>query len=218
MKLPKAIFFDWDGTLADSYAFLEGAHNHVRMQLGKPSFRENEFQQYFGQPREILYKAFYAPHEEEAKKMFEVYVREHHLKLPALPGAEDLLKTLHAAGIPCGVVSNKKPEFIETEIRNFGWEAYFVASVGAGEASADKPSPAPLRLAVERAGLAGLEPDDIWFVGDTDNDLMCARDYGCPGILLGHMPNTPQLVAEFAPFLVVKDCHELDEFMLQCSK
>lgn len=217
IDLPKAAFFDWDGTLADSYAFLEGAHNHVRMSFGLPSFREREFEHYFGKPRDELYRIIYAPHEAEAKKRFEAYVREHHLKLPPLPGAGDLLKTLKELGVVCGVVSNKKPEFIFMEIEHFGWEDYFVSYVGAGEASADKPSAAPLALAIEKARLT-LEKNDIWFVGDTDNDLLCAREYGCKAVLVGHMPNTPQLVAEFAPELVVKGCAELRDILLQSGK
>lgn len=212
---PKGMFFDWDGTLADSFAFLEGAHNHVRMQLGHPSFREGEFEHYFGKPREELYRIIYAPHEAEAKKLFEAYVRENHLKLQPMPGAQELLAFLKQQGIVCGVVSNKKPEFIEAEIKNFGWEPYFVTFVGAGEAKADKPAGDPLLLALERAG--GMDPMDIWYIGDTDNDIECAQAIGCKAVLLAHLPDAPRWIERYRPDFVLRDCFDFQAFLLQSS-
>ncbi|MCC6597423.1 MAG: HAD family hydrolase [Alphaproteobacteria bacterium] len=182
---PHAVFFDWDGTLADSFLFLHSAHNHVCKALGRPAFDLKAFEGYFGQPREKLYKELYGEKMEEARTHFEHYVLNNHLAgLKPAHGAEDLLKTLYDRRIPCGVVSNKKRNLIEAEIKNFGWDDFFISIVGAGEAEADKPSPAPLLLAVERANLMNIPMKNMWFVGDTDNDLLCAIGAECVTVLI----------------------------------
>lgn len=216
MKKPRGIFFDWDGTLADSYYFLEEAHNHTRQAVGFPPFDDGEFAlRYFGQPREKLYKDLYAPHQEKARGIFEAFVREHHLKIKPLPDAEALLDIVSGMEIPMGVVSNKKPEFIRKEIAHFGWEDYFKESiVGAGEAAQDKPAADPLLLAIKRAG-GGINTGDIWYVGDTETDLSCARNMGCVSIFLNHMPHDDVLVRQYQPDLVIKNCKDLCGFLLQ---
>jgi phosphoglycolate phosphatase len=214
-QLPAAVFFDWDGTLADSVKFLEDAHSHARKTLGFPPLKAGAFaNEYFGQPREKLYKELYAPRVGEAKKTFEAYVRENHLDLKPLPGAEDILKFFAARNIPMGVVSNKKPEFIGQEIKNFGWEKYFKSYVGAAEALQDKPSPEPLLLAIKRARIKN-EPKDIWYVGDTEIDLSCARDAGCPALFIGERPGDADLIEKFRPIVAAKNCTELHMFLLQ---
>lgn len=217
IKKPGAVFFDWDGTLADSFAFLHAAHNHVCKTLGRPSFSLKEFEGYFGQPREKLYRELYAEHMEEARGHFERYVLDNHLSgLKPAEGAGVLLGTLRDMGIPCGVVSNKKRNLIEAEIENFGWGGFFISVVGAGEAEADKPSPAPLHLAVERAALA-LPMERVWFVGDTDNDLICAEQAGCVTVLVERQEIYEKLSVRHRVDIHRKNCEELNGFLLQCS-
>jgi phosphoglycolate phosphatase len=215
IKLPKAVFFDWDGTLVDSFKFLHGAHNHVRGVLGIAPFSLEVFEGYFGQPREKLYRELYGDHMEEAKTHFEAYVFANHLKgLSPTVGAQALLEQLHAMGIPCGVVTNKKGSFVVKEISNFGWERFFVSVVGAAEAQADKPSPAPLWLAVKRAGIVE-DMGNIWFVGDTENDLACARDAGAVSILIAGNKENERFSKEFDIGLHRETCADLRDFLLQ---
>lgn len=216
---PKAVFFDWDGTLVDSYRFLHDAHNYTRAQFGMPPFTIEEFGNYFGKPRELLYTQIYgAENIEEAKGYFEGYVYAHHAeKLKPLPGAQDLLETLFAMNIPCGVVTNKKRELVEAEIANYNWQKHFVSVVGAGEAGEDKPSPKPLKLALQHAGL-GLQLDDIWFVGDTDNDLACSNGVGTQSILIASDELASPLLSEFRVDLHANNCAALREFLLQYAE
>lgn len=212
---PAGVFFDWDGTLVDSFRFLHGAHNHVRGALGIEPFSLEVFGGYFGQPREKLYKELYGEHVEEAKRLFEAYVRAHHLEgLSAMPGAADLLARLSDMGVVCGVVTNKKGDLVRQEIENFGWGHYFKSVVGAAEAPEDKPSPLPLLLAVERAGLV-CDMSKIWFVGDTDNDMACARDAGARSVLIAPEEDYISLSESFSIDLHRQNCSGLRDFLLQ---
>jgi phosphoglycolate phosphatase len=215
LKKPEAVFFDWDGTLVDSFRFLHAAHNHVRGILEIEPFTLEVFEGYFGQPREKLYKELYGEHMEEAKKHFEAYVFANHLAgLVPMDGAQDLLEQLHRMGIPCGVVTNKKGSFVVKEIENFGWGKFFKSVVGAAEASADKPSPAPLFMAVERAEIF-CDMANVWFVGDTDNDLACARDAGAVQVLVAAERDYTKLSKVFDIGLHRENCAALRDFLLQ---
>ncbi len=215
IPLPEAVFFDWDGTLVDSFHFLCRAHSHVRNEIGRPELTTEQFERYFGMPREHLYEELYAPHQDKAKTLFESYVNENHLEqISPMPGAEKLLDMLAELGIKTGVVTNKKPSFVLEEIGHLGWQKHFVSVVGAGEAKQDKPAADPLLLAIEKGGgHAGLE--NIWYVGDTETDLKCAREAKCISIFIQNQGNTEELIDVYQPAVVVKNCDELCGFLLQ---
>jgi phosphoglycolate phosphatase len=212
---PSAIFLDWDGTLVDSFGFLLDAHNHVRRTLSMELLTNEDFKVYFGMPRELLYKKLYGKYRTEAKSHFEDFVLRHHLEfLKPLPGADRLVRTIHNIKVPSGVVSNKKGDFIRKEIDNFGWTPLFSSIVGAGEAPQDKPAADPLLLAMALAK-ADKNPKKVWYVGDSETDAQCARNAGCILILIDHGTNIGAWVHEYEPSLMVKNCTELSEFLLQ---
>lgn len=207
MSLPKAIFFDWDGTLVDSFAFLEGAHKHVTGHFGLPC---PDFHYYFGKPRDFIYQDIYGDKAVEAEKLFSAYVTEHHAaQLKLIDGAEDLLSV---TDIPMGIVTNKRGDFVRREIEVFGWSDRFLTVVGAGEAEEDKPSAAPLAMAAE-----GFEPSDIWYVGDSEADMECARNFGCEAIFIYHEDDLPDWIRGFEPLACFQGLSGFHDFLLQSA-
>lgn len=212
-NMPDAVFFDWDGTLADTYNFLNDAHNHLLQELGFPLFKDGEYKKYFGMPRDILYPAIYKDKYEDAKSLFEKYVFENSYKIKPLEGAEMVLTHFSSQNIPMGIVSNKKGIFIHREIEHFGWGKYFSVVIGAGEASADKPSGAPLLFGLSKAGLTASNPE-IWYIGDTENDLACATEAGCAAIFIkGHEDPQP-LIKKYNPLHYAENCIALHEILI----
>ncbi|MBL4804758.1 MAG: HAD family hydrolase [Alphaproteobacteria bacterium] len=216
---PKIVFFDWDGTLVDSFGFLHAAHNYARKALGIPAFTLEDFAQHFGKPREMLYVKIYGDQGEEAKKHFEEYVTEHHVShLKPLEGAEEVLQLLKHMKIPCGVVTNKKRAIVEAEIENFEWGKYFDVVVGAADAANDKPAPDPLLLGISRAE-KGLEPQDVWFVGDTENDTACSNAVGSKTILIldkeKEAEKATHILGNYDIDLHLPNCKKFHEFLLQ---
>ncbi|MCB1563412.1 MAG: HAD-IA family hydrolase [Alphaproteobacteria bacterium] len=215
ISAPQAVFFDWDGTLADSFKFLYAAHLHVHNRLSMEPFSLEAFEGYFGGPREKLYTEIYGERREEAKTQFESYVLENHLGgFEAMPGTHDLIDILRRKGIPAGVVSNKKANLITAEIRHMGWDDVFSAIVGAGEAKEDKPSPAPLLLAFERGGITAPRTA-IWYVGDKDTDILCAKAAGCVAVFIENDTEQAHVKRAFSPELSFKNCREFGDFLLQ---
>lgn len=213
MSLPEAIFFDWDGTLVDSFSFLEGAHDHVHEILKMTIRGQGWFEGYFGMPREKLYTDIYGEKNAEAKAHFENYVINHHcLKLKPMDGAEDLLDLSNNMKIKMGVVTNKKGDFVRREIEHFGWEPHFSSAVAAGEAEQDKPAADPLLKAVKDAGVS--DAAHIWYVGDTEIDLQCAQSAGISAVFLHPEPESCVWLKDYDPVHVVRHCGALKNILL----
>lgn len=205
MTLPKAVFFDWDGTLVDSIAFLLMAHNHVRTHFGLPLWTPDDFKKNFKYSSRQLYPKIYPGREQESFDLLAKFMDDNHLQnLKLLDGALELIEFLHQSGIVMGVVSNKRDAFVKREVSHLGWDKYFKVVAGAGYATMDKPDAEPL---VKALGEAGLSPgQDVYFVGDTETDLLCAKNAGCIGILLFHdNPNNP-LIQQYNPHIAVANC------------
>ncbi len=213
LTMPRAVFWDWDGTLADSYGFLNDAHNHTLETLGFEKFKEGEYRNYFGKPRGILYPAIYKDKCDKAMEIFQGYVLENSHKIQVLHGSRDVLELFHQKNIVMGIVSNKKAAFIVKELEYLGWSEYFKVVIGSGDANADKPSGAPLLLALEQADVKH-EMHDIWYVGDTENDLACAQDVGCHGVLLNDSENSANLIKQYNPLISFSSYPLLKEILV----
>ncbi|MGH1403250.1 MAG: HAD family hydrolase [Alphaproteobacteria bacterium] len=211
LRWPDAVFWDWDGTIVDSYAFLNDAHNHTLTSLGFPAFKDEEYKEYFGKPREVLYPAIYKDKADQAMDIFQNYVFENSHKVTTIADTQDVLELFHQRNITMGIVSNKKANFIAEELKHTGFEKYFQTIVGAGDAEADKPSSAPLNLAIERTKTHGKS---IWFVGDTENDLACAKEANSPSLFLKGHADSPKLIKQYKPLFSFDNYSQLKEFLV----
>jgi phosphoglycolate phosphatase len=190
---PRAILFDWDNTLVDSWATIHEALNHCMAAMGKELWSLAETKE---KVRLSLREAF--PHQfgdrwTEAQTIYLDRFRAIHLeRLRPLPGCEAMLDELAEAGIYLGVVSNKTGEILRLEADRLGWTRRFGGVVGAGDAPFDKPHCAPVSLALEAGGIvAGSE---VWLVGDTAIDMECAINSGCVPVLLGGLPDAAEFL------------------------
>ena len=186
MKLPapKAIIFDWDNTLVNTWPIIHEAMNNTFRDLKKPLWT---FEQTKARVRKSMRDAFpevFGEGWESAATLYQNYYRAIHLEqLEALPQAEEVLEQVKARGWFCVVVSNKKGVNLRKEVEHIGWGKYFDNVIGADDAPRDKPHTDPVHLAFEKSH---IKPGpDVWFVGDSDIDLHCALNTGCTAILYG---------------------------------
>lgn len=180
---PSVLLFDWDNTLVDNWATIHEALNAALTAMGHAPW---SFDEALARVRESLRDSFprmFGDRWEEARSIFyETFRRTHLETLKPIAGATEALEALATAGVPMGVVSNKTGDLLRAEVAHLGWDGHFTNVVGAGDASADKPDPAPIRLAL--AGTHALAGPAVWYVGDAAIDIACARAAGCTGVLI----------------------------------
>lgn len=202
---PTVLLFDWDNTLVDGWAGITAALNAALGAFHRPlwtiedtknrvrvSLRES-FPVMFGdaweRARDIFYDRFHGDHLDHVTPM---------------PGAAEAL--LAATAWPRGVVSNKAGKFLRAEVVHLGWSSHFGAVIGAGDAHADKPDPAPILMALEQLGFSA--GPSVWYLGDTALDMKAARAAGVTAVLVGDASHDGG-VELASPDLHVHSAHEL---------
>ncbi len=180
---PACILWDWDNTLVDGWAAIQHGLNVTFRHFGMPEWdRETVLARVRGSLRDT-FPGMFGAEWERARDVFYAAVRSCHLDvLSPMPGAAVAIAAAGPVG-PQGVISNKQGPLLRAEADHLGWTSLFAVLVGAGDASADKPDPAPFRLALAACGVqAGPH---VWYVGDTAMDMQAARAAGCTAVLLG---------------------------------
>ncbi|ACI97583.1 HAD family hydrolase [Rhodospirillum centenum] len=213
-RLPRAVLFDWDNTLVTNWRCVHAAINAALERFGH---RPWTLEESYGRVRHSLRDSFPAIFGDDwmaARDVFYAHFQEHHLDyLEPLPGAAELLEQLSGTGIYLGVVSNKTGSFLRAEADSLGWTRHFGKLVGATDAAADKPSVAPVEMALEPGGI--VAGPDVWFVGDADIDMECAHRSGCLPILVGCTPDVAAGLGRFPPAVRLDGCSAISALVQQ---
>lgn len=206
-KAPKAILFDWDNTLVDTWRIAYDAMNVARETLGFPFITLEEFWQ---RPHHSMRNAAYdlfGDYFKEGELIFYENVEKLHLQeIKMLQGSESLLSDLKARGIYMGIVSNKDGKYLRKEVEHLGWKTHFHQVIGARDTEEDKPSPIPVLAALHESTF--IPSHDVWFVGDSIVDVDCARASGCIPVVVGHGEASQQ-----ADIIHAKDCPGLAQLI-----
>ena len=205
---PKAILFDWDNTLVDSWEVIHLTLNATLVNYDMEPWTAAETRQRVRKSLRDSFPVLFGDQWREAAEFFYEYFASIHLeKLAPLPGAAELLADISAAGIYLGVVSNKTGTYLRREAEFLGWDGYFGKIVGANDTKNDKPSPDPVHLALSAGTVeAGA---GVWFVGDADIDMECAVNTGCiPVLLRKQAPRENEFDLSQSVYHVV-ECQEL---------
>jgi phosphoglycolate phosphatase len=205
---PKAILFDWDNTLVDTWPTIAKALNITLPKMGHEPWTMDEVHaRVAGSLRDTFPRIFGARWEEARDVYYQAFAEVHLEMLRVLPGAEEVLQAATSHNIYLGIVSNKTGKYLRQEAGHLGWAKYFRQLVGAQDAVRDKPALEPVHLALENSGL-GLG-SHIWFVGDNDIDMECGHAAGCTTVMV----HTERHLGKHQPHLCVKDCSALQHVL-----
>jgi len=191
MNLPfRAIVWDLDGTLVDSAADIAYSLNILLAEDGLEPHPLPKVQKMVGNGVAKLvergYKAAGAPlsHADmpsRVARFMEIYGQNATRETALFPGAEDLLRGYHAAGVAQGLCTNK-PEGISRHIlKVLGIDGLFSSVIGGDTCPVNKPDPLPLLTCVTELG-GGL--DGTVMVGDSGVDARTARAAAIPCVLV----------------------------------
>ncbi len=206
---PSVLLFDWDNTLVDGWAGIAAALNAAFEAFGKPLWSVDDTKNRVRVALKESFPVMFGDEWERARDIFYDAFRADHLDhVNPMPGAAEAL--LAGGSWPLGVVSNKAGKYLRAEVVHLGWEPHFGAVIGAGDAPADKPDPAPILLALEQMGYpAG---PSVWYLGDTALDMVAARAAGVTAVLVGDASHDGG-VELAAPDLHVQSAHELTAWL-----
>ena len=199
MKTPRAVIFDWDGTLVDT---AEASYRcYVRM-----------FESYSLPFDRETYARTYSPNwyhtfrcmglaEErwaEADERWLAYFAEEKIEL--IDGAGEVIEALTARGIAAAIVTSGSRSRVIREIHAYGLAPHFAHCIFGSDVANKKPHPEALLLCLERLK---VEPEHAVYVGDSPEDVAMARAAGVFSVAVpGPYPNREALLAVGADVIV----------------
>ncbi|MES2677131.1 MAG: HAD hydrolase-like protein [Pseudomonadota bacterium] len=191
-KLPKAVIFDWDNTLVDTWPLIHFAINETMGKMDRELWHIDKVKTDIHKSMRESFPALFGKRWQEAGEIYKNAYRNQHLeKMEFLSGAMEVINFLYQKKILLFVISNKMGNTLRIEAENLKVSDKFFAIIGAGDAKFDKPHQAPVDLALQGSNL-DPKKDLIWFVGDTITDIECAINSNCQPILYGKGANVPQ--------------------------
>jgi len=204
----RAVLFDWDGTLLDSYAADARAYLSMFRALGV-SWSARDIDRHYSPNWYRVYRAakIHRIHWERADRLWGVAYEKENPKL--LPGARSVLRLLYKHFL-LGLVTSGNRSRVRRQLRAFGFVDYFSACVCSEDAPKKKPHPAPLELALKRLR---ANPDECVYVGDTAEDIEMARRAGVRPIgVLGPFPTAARVRAA-QPDALLRSVRDLPRYL-----
>ncbi|UPG84014.1 phosphoglycolate phosphatase [Luteibacter aegosomatis] len=182
------VIFDLDGTLVDSAADIAEAVNRTLSDWKLPTYDVTTITGWVGEgSRQLITYAFEDAGSDadidDVMPGFLEHYAETALDGIAYEGVVDTLKALHARGVKLAVCTNKNEEFVRPLLEARGMLAYVDDIVGGNTLPQRKPSGVPLTYLAEKAG---VPLDEVLMVGDSESDVLSAKDAGVAFVMVSY--------------------------------
>ncbi len=176
----RAVFFDLDGTLADTAPELAAALNAVRAEAGLPALPYATIRPVVSHGGAALVRLGFPEAEGERFEALRQRLLDHYRAglgraTPLFPGMDRLLDELEARRLPWGVVTNKPAWLTDPLLAALGLDRRAAAIVSGDTCERRKPHPDPLLHACR---LAGVDPAACLYLGDAERDIQAGRAAG----------------------------------------
>jgi len=209
--MPKALFFDLDGTLTNTHAL----HLATWLEILRPRGVEVDMDLYkqklLGQPNEEAVRGLLPDlSDKEVRELAEAAAesyRNRTTKVGPILGLHGLLRAGRECGMVLALVSNAPKRDAEKSLESLGFTDTFDPMVFAEEVGSYKPDPAPYRAALEALNVS---PDETFAFEDSPKGVTAAAEASIPvvGLVSTHASDELRdagaeiLVGDFADLLL----------------
>lgn len=190
----KLVIFDLDGTLLDTIEDLANATNHALSQFRFPVHPVEAYRFFVGNGvNKLLERAAPEVHRNAdtvsmlKHEFIKYYVTHAEDCTKPYPGIPELLTELAQKDIRLAVASNKMHDATVQLVKKYFPDIEFTAVFGQRDGFPIKPDPEILDTIINNAG---IEKNEILYVGDSGVDVMTALNAKVPfmGVLWGFRP------------------------------
>jgi phosphoglycolate phosphatase len=196
----KLLLFDLDGTLIDSEKDLAASVNAMLRHFGRKELPLEVIDTYIGDGAPMLIRRAlgdpaHAAIVQEALNYFLLHYREHKLDttLPyaGIPEALQQAARFNGHQRKMAVLTNKPVRASRDIIAGLGLAQYFFQTYGGNSFETKKPDPLGAQTLM---GEAGAQPEETIMIGDSQVDVLTARNAGLwsIGVTYGFAPHTLQ--------------------------
>lgn len=191
-QLFKAIFFDWDNTLVDTWPIIFKASNAALKHFGLPQATLEEIKVRARLSTREGFPKLFGENWKEAQAVFYQTIFENKADIRLYEGACASLQGLKKSGYTVAIISNKKRELLHEEIELLKVPCDFI--LGSGDSLHDKPHPEMGLIALK---YFDLQPHEAVYIGDSVTDWVFAKNLNMPAIAIGDEVYDGPLLARF---------------------
>lgn len=174
----KAVLFDMDGVIINSFGSAFTVFNLLRKKFGMNKFSKEDFRKrvWGGSIHESAEKYFKGIDFAELMKMDMALIAEHKDKTNLMPDAKEILRRINDKKIKIGLVTNtpRKPviELLEYHKIKDNFDAIVTCD------DVERPKPYPDSV-IEACNKLKVLPQEAILIGDTKNDYKAGKSAGC---------------------------------------
>jgi HAD superfamily hydrolase (TIGR01549 family) len=205
----RAVIFDWDGTLLDSFRADTRAYRAMFRVL-EIDFSDRELARHYSPDWYCVYRAAKIPRKQWdlADRLWAAAYRKENPRL--LPGANAVLQKL-SRSFALGLVTSGDRRRVVSQLLEFRFHRLFTVCICSEDAPGRKPHPAPLQAAMRYMRVSAA---DCVYVGDTPEDIEMAHRAGVRSIgVIGPFPTSAKLKAA-RPSMLLESITALPEVLL----
>jgi HAD superfamily hydrolase (TIGR01549 family) len=205
----RAVLFDWDGTIIDSFRADFRAYRAMFQALAI-DFSDAQLRRHYSPDWYRVYRAARIPRNRwsQADRLWAAAYKKESPRL--LPAARAVLNRL-SRSFALGLVTSGDRKRVLRQLRQFRLRKLFPTCICSEDALKRKPHPAPLREALRCMQIRAAE---CVYVGDTPEDIEMARRAGVRSIgVPGAFPTSAKLKAA-RPDVLLRSITELPELLI----
>jgi phosphoglycolate phosphatase len=216
MKI-RAILFDHDGTLVDSYEGIARCMELTCRDLEKPELNDAEIRASIGPTLENRFAELWGLEiSEHASKIYRSHYETHFLSgTKLIAGVKETLEAIAGMGLLIACVTNKTQTYCVRQLEHFDLMKRMDLVLGARQGYPPKPDPAMILAVLEKLDLA---PEEAAMVGDTPIDVAASRAAGVHAWAVGGNYTSKEDINLAGPDLFFEDITKVFDFIASRSK
>jgi phosphoglycolate phosphatase len=218
MSQYQLIIFDWDGTLMDSTGHIVNCMRQAITRLELAPLADHEISHIIGLGLHEAVQTLYPSGNDALWTSLADCYRQTWLsspeETPLFENARELLTTLAEQDIFLGVATGKSRRGLDKVLKATGLGDHFIATRCADECHS-KPHP---QMLMELMDYTGITADKAIMIGDTEFDLMMARNAGAHGLGITHGAHDEAKLSACSPQAIVHDLYQVEKWLRRTTK
>lgn len=202
----KAVVFDLDGTLLNTYRLIFDSFNYAWAFRGI-RLSDGEIEALFGPPEAGVIQRVIGEDWPEGLARFHQYYQENHDKVVKLaPYWPEIFSLLKSKGYYVALFTGKGKETTTITLERTGLTPYFDSILTGTEVKRPKPDPEGILITAQRIS---VKPEEIIYMGDTWVDVKAAHSARAKSVLTSLYHSLDEEGLKLKPDWIVKTVEEL---------
>lgn len=208
--MTKAIFFDFDGTLADTAPGIVLTMQKAFEAMGLPQPTSTQVRQTIGLPlvEAVRRLGNFSPSEaEHGTEVYRQLFPQYEVgNVKIFPHICETLEALHNKGLRMAICTSRTGVTLDLIMQRFGLAPYFETKITCNDGCRPKPAPDMVLALLDRMA---LKPNEVMVVGDTTFDIEMGNAAGCATVAVTWGNHSAQQLSSAHPTYTITSIDQL---------